>query len=256
MNCGSRRARRRAPRLLGLFGAIVAAVVGVCGCGGAGASDVVVARVRGNVITKAMFDHWMGITAVRDYEPYPRGPVPRGVVPDPPSYRACIGHLRASLGKPGEPPRSATATALRQRCAQQYAMLRAQVLQSLITTEWVIGEGEELGLDPSGAEIERKSRQIRHSEFASEAAFRAYLKYTGETLADQLFRGKVKAVSAKIERRLEGEGRTLKARQQAFAAFSRRFPRRWAARTSCRSGYVVPDCREYRGPSAPEAILP
>jgi len=247
---------RRLAHGLGTLAAIALTAASAYGCGGSGASKLPVAEVGGNVITKAMFDHWIVITAVRDYELYPRRSVPRGVVPDPPLYSACIAHLRATAGKLGAPPRSASATELRQHCAQQYQILRQQVLSSLITAEWLISEGQALGMKASSTEIKHKSEQIRKSEFSSEAAFRKYLAYTGETLSDQLFRARVKAVSAKIEERLTHEGSTSQSQQRIFSTFSEQFPKKWAARTSCRPGYVVANCRQYRGSSAPEANLP
>jgi hypothetical protein len=57
-------------------------------------------------------------------------------------------------------------------------------------------------------------------------------------------------VSATIERRLARE-----AGQRALAAFAGRWSREWTARTDCSPGYVVAQCRQYRGPRPGAASL-
>jgi foldase protein PrsA len=44
--------------------------------------------------------------------------------------------------------------------------------------------------------------------------------------------------------------------QRRLAAFTASWRSTWKARTSCRPGYVVRECRQYSGPDAPEASLP
>jgi foldase protein PrsA len=44
--------------------------------------------------------------------------------------------------------------------------------------------------------------------------------------------------------------------QRRLAAFTVSWRSTWKARTSCRPGYVVRECRQYSGPDAPEASLP
>jgi parvulin-like peptidyl-prolyl isomerase len=56
-------------------------------------------------------------------------------------------------------------------------------------------------------------------------------------------------VKAAIARRLAAE----RARR-ALAGFTRRWNEKWTARTSCAGGYVVADCRQYRGRAEPETL--
>jgi hypothetical protein len=51
------------------------------------------------------------------------------------------------------------------------------------------------------------------------------------------------AVEASIRRRMLGQER-----HAALAAFLKRWGASWAARTDCSPGYVVPDCRQFKGP--------
>lgn len=42
--------------------------------------------------------------------------------------------------------------------------------------------------------------------------------------------------------------------RRALASFTRRWNEKWTARTSCTHGYVVADCRQYRGHAKPETL--
>ncbi len=231
-----------------LLGALL---LGAGGC--AGGSGGVVAVVGGKAISKASFDHWMAVAAVKDYQPMPQAPVPKGVLPDPPRYQACSAHLASiaphSVGVPVP-----TATELKRQCAQQYTALREQVMGSLITAEWLIGEGEARGLKALPSEILGGTSRLRKSDFPNEQAFQRYLTYSGETIADRMFRSKIKVFSEKIEHQLAAK-LSSRAGAQAVANFATVLEKRWPAKTSCRPHYVVPDCREYKGPIAPELRL-
>jgi hypothetical protein len=198
---------RHNPRLVAMLMAGAVAVMCLVGCGGAaGPAGNVVVRVGKNVVTRAMFSHWMRVTALRD---------------------------NGSVS--GE-------------------ALRDQVLSSLITAEWFFAEGEARGLHVTSAEIRERVAQVMRNGFPSRAAFARYLRQGGETEADQSFRSRIKLFSAKIQAQLMDEP-TADARQRALLAFVERFPERWAAKTSCRRGFVVANCREYKGAMHPEARL-
>jgi foldase protein PrsA len=38
------------------------------------------------------------------------------------------------------------------------------------------------------------------------------------------------------------------AEQKALSSFVKDFKKKWMAKTECRSGYVVPDCKSYKAP--------
>jgi hypothetical protein len=234
------------PRLLATI-IVVLAVAGTLGCGRSGGqpSAVLVRVGASHVITQGMFTHWMLVAALRDAEEsgYGAGGTQRVVVPDPPKYVACIASLPAKLGA-ATPSRGS----VKRQCEQHYDVLKAQVLQSLITAEWFFAEGEARGLHVSGAEVKRRVAKVRRNGFATQAAWESYLRRGGETEADQQFRSRLKLYAAKVQPQLAG-GR------EALLAFVKDFPIRWAARTNCRNGFVVADCKQYRGPASPEVQI-
>ncbi len=229
------------------LGAIVVAVVGVTACGG-GSSEIV-AQVGTSSISRATLDHWIPIEAIVSYELFPRKPVPRGLVPDPPNYTACIAYLESTPQKLVERGPKPTTAQLKSQCQQKYEGLRRQVLNFLITAEWMIGEGAERGVKVTDEEVRQQFEGVKKTFFPKEAEFEKFIAITGETVPDQLFRSKVQLLEHKL---FAKKGLTAK-QQQAYLKFVNESTKKWIARTSCRAGYVVPDCKEYKGPLTPGA---
>lgn len=242
----------RVSRYILVLGAIAIAVVSLTACGGDPPGKAVV-KVAGYPISKATLDHWIPIEAILIYELRPRKPVPRGVVPDPPNYTSCIAYLQSTPQKLVQSGPRPTTTQLKSQCRQRYQMLRQTVLSFLITTAWMIGEGADQGLKVTNEEIKQRFEQVKKVEFSTNTEFERHLALTGETVADQLFRSKVKLLTAKIEQKLVyKKGLTTQQQRLALAEFVHQFPKKWAARTSCRPGYVVPNCKQYKGSLPPE----
>lgn len=236
-------------------GAVALAAAGAGGCAGS-ARTTVVAEVHGHAITRAMLDHWTHVTAIRDFRLTPLAPVPRWVLPDPPAYTRCVAHLELVAHRPAAPRPIPTAAQLKAQCRQQYAILRRQVLDSLITGEWLISEGEARGLRPPRSAFAQWFERLWRSELTTRARLGKYMAATGETLSDIRFRAKIKAYSTAIEGQY---GLTLGAYrprlERRYVRFLATLPEKWARMTSCRRGYVVPNCRQYRGPIPPRIEL-
>lgn len=234
---------------------VVIAVLGVANCGDATAGSAVV-KVGQNVITKTMLTRWLHITAVRDYQLHPLAPAPRGLVPDPPAYRLCIAYLRALAAKPLTPPSSHDGGNVKGQCEARYQALRKQALGSLITCLWLLGEGKARGLVATDKAVRQYFERTWKGEYATRAEFEKSRVFAGETLSDRLFRAKVKVISAEIEGQYHAKNLQNVAQNPALLKFLAEFPKKWAARTDCRKGYVVPNCKQYKGKLAPEAELP
>ncbi len=116
------------------------------------------------------------------------------------------------------------------------------MLDILITNYWLSGEGAAKGFAVTDAEV----KQTIDRQFASPAAFHRFLAITGESASDErlLLRGDLMAT--KLQQAAAGE-KGLSASQQALAKFINDFSAKWSARTSCKPGYVVQECRQYKG---------
>jgi foldase protein PrsA len=191
-------------RSIPALGAVFFAVVGLSACGGIPGNAVV--DVGGKPITKSTFEHWMGVAAASSAT---TASAAKPVLPVPPEYTACIAHLRATTPTPakGQPP--VTTAALKSECEQQYKALQQEVLGFLISADWVIGEGEHLGVKVSDKEVQKEFEKIKTQQFPKAAEFEKFLASSGQTVSDLLLRVKLNLLSAKIQSKISKASSTV-----------------------------------------------
>lgn len=178
-------------RLLSALGAVLFALVGLSACGSSGIPGNAVVQVGGSSITKTAFDHWMEVAATSAST---TGTATKPVLPVPPSYSACIAHLAATAAKPAKGQSAPTSAQLKTQCEQQYKSLQQQVLSFLISSEWVIGEGESLGIKLTDAEVHKSLVKIAGEQFTKPGEFEKFLTSSGQTMSDLLLRVKVRTL--------------------------------------------------------------
>ncbi len=227
--------------MIAALAVLALAGAGLSGCGGI-AGDAVV-QVGGAPITKATFAHWMQVAAA----PTKTSPTGAAVVPEPPRYSACITHLTAIAAKPAKGQKPPSTAELKSECEREYKSLQAEVLGFLISADWLIAESSSLGVKLSDAEVKKQLVKEKLAAFPEPAKFKAYLQSSGETVSDVLLNLKVRLLERKLEARAL-KGKSKAAQQKAFAAFVKAFRKKWAAKTECRAGYVVADCKQYKAP--------
>jgi hypothetical protein len=236
----------------------IAALHSLAACG-SGSSSVIVARVAGvGSISKATVDHWIPVEAVVLYKENPIKPVPKGVVPDPPNYGACIAYLAKALQKTNESAPKPTTAELKGKCTHRYQELRVLTLNTLIGWDWTIAAGKTLGMNASDAEVKQRYTEVNKRFWPKAGEYAKYLKLTGQTDADMMLRYRVELYELKLLRKLEAIQKSLPAtattqqRQRAGAALTKYMSGpRWVPSTSCIKGYVVSACKQYRGPYPP-----
>ncbi len=131
--------------------------------------------------------------------------------------------------------------------AKSRAAVKHQVLGFLITSQWVIAEAAHLGISVSEAEVRRRLHQITAKRYPSAAQLKRYLRSIGETEADLLMRIKVELLEAKISQHVTAGKTATTEPHLLLSDFQSSFEKRWRAHTSCRPGYVMEDCSEYKG---------
>jgi hypothetical protein len=117
----------------------------------------------------------------------------------------------------------------------------SQVMGFLISSDWVIGEARTLNIRLSGVAVQRRFDRIRHEQFPKAAKFKAFLRSSGQTVADLRFRTRLEMLSTRIQDHVTGQ-RSGSSRSRALGRFVSRFQRTWKARTSCAPAYRVADC--------------
>ncbi len=183
-------------RYISALGAVFFALLGLSACGGGIPGNAVV-KVGGTSITKTTYDHWISVAAASSATT--TGTVAKPVVPEPPAFTACIAHLEATAAKPAKGQSKPTAAQLKSECEQQYKSLQQEVLGFLISSEWVIGEGNSLGVKVSDKEVKKQFATIKSQQFPKPAEFEKFLATSGQTVSDLLLRVKLNLLSSKIQ---------------------------------------------------------
>jgi len=202
--------------------------------GALGRDEVV--RVGHHSITKAALAHWTAVEAVLSSGESFERPVPKGLVPDPPAYTSCIAYL-------GRTAPAASTAQLRSECEQKYRAIQDHVLEILINYDWMHEEATARSVRVNAREVDRALRV----QLPSAAAFARFLAVTGESVSDARYVVESKLLIAKLQSAASSQpGLTAEQRARAAADFAATVIARWKSRTDCRSGYVLPDCRQYR----------
>ena len=123
-----------------------------------------------------------------------------------------------------------------------------EALAFLITSEWVLGEAAARKLSVSEAEVKRRLEQTEKQSFPKAGSLAKFLATSGETEADLLARVRVEQLQSRIVAQIDA-GKSAAQRQAVLSAFEKAFQRHWKAYTTCKPGYVMEDCVEYRGAS-------
>ena len=162
----------------------------VAGCGGVPGNAV--ATVDGQSIEKSSFDHWLNVAAKS-------GGQQGAAVPDPPDYPKCVAAKRKL--QPAKPPKGqpkVTDSQLQDQCKQEYTALRDQVMQLLVSFQWIEGEAEEMNIKLSDAEVKKSFDQQRKQQFPKDADYKKFLKDSGQSEEDILQRVRLELLSNKI----------------------------------------------------------
>jgi foldase protein PrsA len=161
------RRRRIGAILLAIVAALAIAAV-LSSAGGVESGDVADVEDAGNV-TKQDFDHWLTVVSSQ---------------PQP------------GQKKPSKPPKPGTS---------QYDAVKQQVMQFLVSAKWIDGEAEERGLSATDAEVKRQFKQTKDQSFPNEKAYQRFLKTSGQTEEDLLFRVRLDVLSNKIRQQVTEE---------------------------------------------------
>jgi hypothetical protein len=122
------------------------------------------------------------------------------------------------------------------------AEVKNEVMGFLISSDWVLGEAADLNIDVTEAKVRHTFNHIRDEQFPKRREFGVFLRKSGQTVADLLFRVRLNLLSTAIQRHVLAGHRGAKSRQRALGGFVQEFKLKWTAQTSCEPGYVISDC--------------
>ena len=114
----------------------------------------------------------------------------------------------------------------------------------LISSDWVIGEAEDLGIHVPETAVKRQFDHLRANGFPKRGEFTRFLKESGESIGDLLFRVRLNMLSTKIQQRIASSPSP----QQAIEHFIETFKSKWRSQTYCLPAYAVSDCGHQQSP--------
>jgi foldase protein PrsA len=191
-------------RILLALGAFFVLVAALSACGGDNVPGNAVAKVGSDTISKTDFNHWLNIAAISSQgQQAPGQPKPaKPQIPQPPDFTACIATKKKAAPKPAKGQPSPTDAQFKQQCQQEYQGLRDQVMQFLVSSEWINGEAKDQDVKITDAEVQKQFAQTKKQSFPKEKDFQTFLKNSGMTQADLLFRVRLDSLSTKLRTKI------------------------------------------------------
>ena len=158
------------------------------------------AKVDDAVIKTEDFDHWIQAAAAGQQPPGSTGEI---VVPDPPEFTECIEAKKTQPAPPGAPKPSDDQ--LKELCQQEFDALKEQVMQFLISAEWIQQEAEARDIEVTDEEVQKQFEDQKNQSFPNEKQYQQFLETSGQTEEDLLFRVKLDVISNKVREEIIDE---------------------------------------------------
>jgi foldase protein PrsA len=161
-----------------------------------------VATVGDETITQEDFDKWLQTAA----QGQAQGSA-ASAVPDPPDFDKCIAaKKKAPVPKGQQKPTDAT---LKKQCQTEYDTLKTEVMQFLIQAEWVQQEAENQDVKVSDKEIKQSFEDQKKQAFPNDKAYQDFLKTSGMTEDDILFRVKLDQLQQKLTAKITEDAKKV-----------------------------------------------
>jgi foldase protein PrsA len=176
----------------------VAAAVVACG------NDVppnAVAKVGDETITQDEFNKWVE-TAVKS-----QAQGGTAVVPDAPDFKKCVAAKKKAPAPEGQGKQ--TDAALKKQCKTEYDTLKREVMQFLIQAEWVTQEADKRDIEVSDKAVQKSFEDQKKQAFPTEKAYQQFLKTSGMTEADILFRVKLSQLQEKLTQKVTEDAKKV-----------------------------------------------
>ena len=172
-----------------------------------------VAKVDDEVIKKEEFQRWL-TAAVRSQAPPAAGGAPPAA-PDPPAYTKCVASKQSQPVAKGQ--QKPTAAQAKTQCKQEYDQLKTQVMNFLITSDWIEQEAEARNIKADDATIKKQFEEQKKQSFPDTKGYQEFLKTSGRTEQDLLFQVKIDYLSNEVRKKvIAGKGNVTEAQIKTY----------------------------------------
>jgi foldase protein PrsA len=180
---------------------VAVASLAVTACG----NDVptgAVAKVGDDTITQDDFDKWLTTASM--------GQGAEGgatAAPDPPDYTKCVAAKQKQPAAQGQ--KKPSKASLKEQCKKEYDALKTEVMQFLIQASWVQQEAEKQDIKVSDKEIKSSFEDQKKQAFPTDKAYNQFLKSSGMTEKDILFRVKLDQLQQKLTQKVTEDSKKV-----------------------------------------------
>jgi len=181
---------KKAARIVLSLAAVAGAGATFAACGGVPGNSV--ATVDGEAIEKQDFSHWMTVASKQSG-------AQNAAVPDPANdYAKCVAAKRKATPAPAKGQPKVTDSQLKTQCKTEYEQLRNQVLQLLISFQWIQGEADAMEIKVTDAEVKKAFEEQKKQSFPKEEDYKKFIQQSGQSNEDIILRVKLDLLSNKI----------------------------------------------------------
>jgi hypothetical protein len=215
----------------------------IVGCSGTSASQDTVATVGNLRITQQALSHWMSVVVGVDYFEHVGKKAPIGLASDPPAYGRCAMAVETIVPKLPSGQRL-DHKQLVARCRQLHEAILQEAMTQLILFDASEGEASALGIKVTSSDVTRMLARVKAESFREKSQFQEHLVDNDMTISDERMMLKQDLINAKMIARFRSAhpgGHW----QLAYGKFLEAYVKQWTQRTTCKAGYVVPQCKQY-----------
>lgn len=155
-----------------------------------------VAKVDNLTISKVAYDRWYKLASTSN---------PSSPVIDPPKFTKCIAEGKKALGEPVKGQPKPKDSDFRAQCKQQYEQIKQQVMTFLLRSTWLYAEAERQNVKVTDAEARASFDKARKAAFPKPGEYAKFIKTSGQTEADLVYRQGVQLLEQKITEKVQSK---------------------------------------------------
>jgi hypothetical protein len=176
---------------------------------------------------------------------------PKGFAAEPANYPECAEAAKKVVPRTFTGKLKLTDAEISRKCHQLYQAIRNQAMAYLLSAQWTILEAKELGIPLSEGELHREFLRFRKEAYNSPARFQISLKERQLSLSDILYQLRRNVLVTRILPKFQAKVKRAGGGEKVYAKLALERYRSLIAKTNCKDGYVMENCKAYRAPAKP-----
>ena len=220
---------------------------------GCGSSDESVTHIAGSsaTIARPMLDHWMRAVVATDFRVSVGTKAPKGLASEPKDTNECSKAAMKIVPRTFAGKLKLSDAEIAKKCRELHVAIRNQAIQYLLSAQWTMLEAKELGVQLSDAELHKEFLRWRANSYKTDAKFQEYMRERGLVLSDVLYQLRRNILVTRILPKFQARVRKAGGGEKVYAKLALERYHKLIEKTSCKPGYVMEDCKEYREPATP-----